>query len=123
MATAGRATAQDREIMGLMGADGRRIYFMTSAIGGALAGLGACLLVLQYDVHPFLGLTFGPILFMICVLGGLGNMLGGVLAAFLIGQIISVYGYFYSMELSYVLAFVQFIVIVFILPQRIFRRW
>src|SRR5712692_8583026 len=50
--TAIRAIAQDREIVGLMGVDQRRIYLVTSAIGGALAGLAACLLVLQYDVHP-----------------------------------------------------------------------
>src|SRR5262249_21146238 len=44
--TAIRAIAQDREIIGLMGVDQRRIYLVTSAIGGALAGLGACLLAL-----------------------------------------------------------------------------
>src|SRR6185503_9962097 len=84
LGTAMRAIAQDREIMGLMGVDQRRIYLVTSAIGGGLAGLAACLLVLQYDVHPFIGLTFGPITFMICVLGGLGNMIGGFVAAFVI---------------------------------------
>src|SRR5436190_22910758 len=45
--TAIRAIAQDREVMGLMGVSARRIYFVTSAIGGGLAGLAACLLVLQ----------------------------------------------------------------------------
>ena len=69
---------QDRQIMPLMGVDSRRIYVITSAIGGALAGLASCLLVLQYDVQPFVGLTFGPITFLICVLGGLGNMVGGL---------------------------------------------
>src|SRR5260221_1455074 len=83
-----RAIAQDREIMGLMGVDERRIYLVTSAIGGALAGLAACMLSLQYDVHPFIGLTFGPITFMICVLGGLGSLLGGVVAAFIISLVI-----------------------------------
>src|SRR6266404_4013966 len=34
--TAIRAIAQDRDIVGLMGVDQRRIYFITSAIGGAL---------------------------------------------------------------------------------------
>jgi branched-chain amino acid transport system permease protein len=120
--TAIRAISQDREIMGLMGVDERRIYLLTSAIGGALAGLGSCALVLQYDVHPFLGLTFGPILFMICVLGGLGNMLGGVLAAFVMGQIIAIGGYFFSIELADVIAFVLFIVLIFIRPQGIFSR-
>ena len=120
--TAIRAIAQDRDIMGLMGVDERRIYLITSAIGGALAGLGSCLLVLQYDVHPFIGLTFGPILFMICVLGGLGNMLGGVLAAFVMGQIIAIGGYFYSIELADVLAFALFIGLIFLRPQGIFSR-
>ena len=48
--TAIRAIAQDREVMPLIGVDARRIYIVTSLIGGALAGLAACLLVLQYDV-------------------------------------------------------------------------
>ena len=80
--TAIRAIAQDRQIMSLMGVDTKRIYLITSALGGALAGLAACLLVLQYDVHPFVGLSFGPITFLICVLGGLGNFVGGFIAAF-----------------------------------------
>src|ERR1700674_5402304 len=67
--TAIRAIAQDRDIVGLMGVDQQRIYLVTSAIGGALAGLASCLLALQDDVHPFIGLSFGPITFMICVLG------------------------------------------------------
>jgi branched-chain amino acid transport system permease protein len=122
LGTAIRAIAQDREIMGLMGVDQRRIYFLTSAIGGGLAGLAACLLMLQYDVHPFIGLTFGPITFMICVLGGLGNMIGGFVAAFVVSQIIAISGYYVSIEASYVLAFVVFIILILIRPQGIFGR-
>jgi branched-chain amino acid transport system permease protein len=122
LGTAIRAVAQDREIMGLMGVDQRRIYLLTSAIGGGLAGLAACLLMLQYDVHPFIGLTFGPITFMICVLGGLGNMIGGFVAAFIISQIVAISGYFVSIEASYVLAFVVFIVLILIRPQGILGR-
>lgn len=117
-----RAIAQDREIMGLMGVDQRRIYLITSAIGGALAGLAACLLVLQYDVHPYIGLSFGPITFMICVLGGLGNMIGGFVAAFIMSQIIAIGGFFFSIEISYVLAFVFFIVLMFIRPRGILAQ-
>ena len=122
LGTAIRAIAQDREIMGLMGVSQRRIYFTTSAIGGGLAGFAACLLVLQYDVHPFIGNSFGPITFMICVLGGLGNMIGGFIAAFVLSQIISIGGYYFSIEFSYVLAFLLFIVMIFIRPQGILGR-
>jgi branched-chain amino acid transport system permease protein len=120
--TAMRAIAQDRDIIGLMGVDQRRIYFITSMIGGALAGLAACLLVLQYDVHPFIGNTFGPLIFMICVLGGLGDMIGGFIAAFVIAQIIAIGGYYSNTELSYVLAFTFFIVLMFVRPRGIFAR-
>jgi branched-chain amino acid transport system permease protein len=117
-----RAIAQDRDIMGLMGVDQRRIYLVTSAIGGALAGLGSCLLALQYDVHPFVGNTFGPLTFMICVLGGLGNMIGGFIAAFLMSQIIAIGGYYSSNELSYVFAFMFFIVLMLARPRGILAR-
>jgi branched-chain amino acid transport system permease protein len=122
LGTAMRAIAQDRDIMGLMGVDQRRIYLVTSAVGGALAGLGACLLALQYDVHPFVGNTFGPLTFMICVLGGLGDMIGGFIAAFIISQIISIGGYYTSNDVSYVLAFVFFIVLILLRPRGILAR-
>ena len=122
LGTAIRAISQDREVIGLMGVDQRRIYLITSAIGGALAGLAACLLALQYDVHPFIGNTFGPLTFMICVLGGLGNMLGGFIAAFIISQIIAIGGYYSSTELSYVLAFTLFIVLMIARPRGILAR-
>jgi branched-chain amino acid transport system permease protein len=114
-----RAISQDREIMGLMGVNERRIYLITSTIGGALAGLSACLLALQYDAHPFIGNTFGPLTFMICVLGGLGNMIGGFIAAFIMSQIIAIGGYYASTELAYVLAFVFFIVLMLVRPRGI----
>src|SRR5439155_1209408 len=59
LGTAIRAISQDRAIMPLMGVSPARIFVLASALGGALAGLGACLLVLQYDVHPAIGLSFG----------------------------------------------------------------
>jgi len=122
LGTAIRAIAQDREIMGLMGVDQRRIYLLTSAIGGGLAGLAACLLMLQYHIHPFIGLTFGPITFMICVLGGLGNMIGGFVAAFVFAEIISVAGLYMDLEWGYVFAFVFFILMMFIRPRGLLAR-
>lgn len=120
LGTAIRAISQDRQIMPLVGADPGRLYLLTSAIGGGLAGLGACLLVLQYDVHPAIGLSFGPITFMICVMGGLGNLVGGFLAAFVFAQFISVGGFFFHIEWGYVMAFVFFVAVMFVKPQGLF---
>jgi len=117
--TAIRAISQDRQIMPLMGVNPDRIFTITSALGGALAGLGGCLLVLQYDIHPAIGLSFGPITFLICVLRGLGHMLGGLIAAFIFAQFISVGGFFFHIEWGYVIAFVFFIAVMFWRPQGI----
>ena len=120
--TAIRAISQDRQIMPLMGVNPARIFSITSALGGGLAGLAACLLVLQYDIHPAIGLSFGPIVFLICVLGGLGNMLGGFIAAFVFAQFIAVGGFFFAIEWGYVIAFAFFIAVMFWRPRGIFGR-
>ena len=120
MGTAIRAIAQDRQIMPLMGVDQRKVYLVTSAIGGGLAGLAAALMVLQYDIYPQIGLQFGPLIFMICVLGGLGNMIGGFVAAFIIAQFIAVGGSCFATEWGYAIAFLFFMVAIFIRPQGLF---
>ncbi len=122
LGTAIRAISQDRTIMPLMGVNPSKIYLMTSAMGGGMAGLAACLLVLQYDVHPAIGLSFGPITFMICVLGGLGNLIGGFVAAFVFAQFIAVGGFFFQLEWGYVLAFAFFIVMMFWKPEGLLSK-
>ncbi len=92
------------------------MYLVASTIGGGLAGLAASLLVLQYDVHPLVGISFGPITFMICVLGGLGNLIGGFVAAFVMSLFIAVGGFLLDVEWGYVIAFVFFIVMMFLRP-------
>jgi branched-chain amino acid transport system permease protein len=89
---------------------------VTSAVGGAMAGIAAALLSIQYSVHPYFGAAFGPITFMVCVLGGLGNMVGAFIAAFVMSEIISIAGVLWSTEMGYVIAFVVFIVMMFVRP-------
>jgi len=49
-------------------------------------------------------------------------MIGGFIAAFVMSQIISIGGYYFSTELSYVFAFTFFIVLMFLRPQGVFTR-
>jgi len=120
--TAIRAVSQDREAIALMGARPQRLYLVTSAVGGAMAGVAGALLIIQYAVHPYFGGAFGPLTFMICVLGGLGNMVGAFFAAFIMAQVISLGGVLVSTEMGYVIAFVIFIVLIFVRPGGIFAR-
>ena len=120
--TAIRAVSQDREAMALMGADPQRVYLVTSAVGGAMAGVAGALLIIQYSVHPFFGAAFGPLTFMICVLGGLGNMVGAFVASVVMSEIISIGGVVISTEMGYVIAFVVFIVMMFVRPGGLLVR-
>ena len=122
MGTAIRAVSQDREAMVLMGADPHKVYLVTSAVGGAMAGLAGGLLMIQYSVHPHFGAAFGPLTFMICVLGGLGNMVGAFAASFVMSEIISVGGVVWSTEMGYVVAFALFIVMMFARPGGILAK-
>ena len=120
--TAIRAVSQDRDAMALMGANPRTVYLVTSAVGGALAGVAAALLIIQYSVHPFFGAAFGPLTFMICVLGGLGNMIGAFVASFIMSEVISIGGVMWSTEMGYVIAFVFFVVMIFARPGGILGK-
>jgi len=120
--TATRAVSQDRDAMALMGANPRTVYLVTSAVGGALAGVAGALLIIQYSVHPFFGAAFGPLTFMICVLGGLGNMVGAFVASFIMSEVISIGGVLWSTEMGYVIAFVFFVVMIFARPGGILGR-
>lgn len=111
------ALSQDRQVMPLMGVDSGRVYAVTSAIGGGLAGLAAALMTMQFDIHPHIGLQFGPLVFMVCVLGGLGSLVGGFIAAIIIAQLIAVGGSCFATEWGYAIAFLFFIVMMFIRPQ------
>ena len=120
--TAIRAVSQDRDAMSLMGASPQRIYIVTSAVGGLMAGLAGALLIFQYSVHPFFGGQFGPLTFMICVLGGFGNMVGAFVASFIMSEIIAIGGVVISTEMGYVIAFVIFIVMMFVRPGGILAK-
>ena len=84
--------------------------------------MAGALLSIQYAVHPYFGGAFGPLTFMICVLGGLGNLAGGFVAAFVFAEIIALGGLYLDLEWGYVFAFVFFIVMMFARPEGLMSR-
>src|SRR5262245_31921982 len=81
-----RAVMQNRDIACCMGIAARRIDAFTFAMGAALAGLAGCALSLIGTVDPEVGKTYIVDSFMVVVLGGVGKMLGTVLAALGLGM-------------------------------------
>lgn len=80
-----RAAAQDFDATRLMGIRADAVTITVFAISGLLAGIAGVLWVAQRTtVDPFMGLT--PVLkaFIAVIVGGMGSLVGGVVAAFLL---------------------------------------
>ena len=112
-----RITAQDTEMASIMGIKPRRIYLITLALVGVLAGLAAAFFILVYAVHPFWGGSFTLIAFVIVVLGGLGNLAGGFLAALIIGVVTMVASFLTIPEGGPIAAYLIFLVVILFRPQ------
>ena len=80
-----RATSQDPEAAAIMGIDVNRTISFTFALAGGLAGIGAVLFLLEFNMRYDTGFQLGLIAFTAAVLGGIGNLTGAVLGAVLIG--------------------------------------
>jgi urea transport system permease protein len=80
-----RAVMQNRNMASALGVRTDRVNMMTFAFGSGLAGMaGACLSQIG-NVGPGLGQSYIVDCFMIVVLGGVGNLIGTVSAAFGVG--------------------------------------
>jgi branched-chain amino acid transport system permease protein len=81
-----RAVAQDTDAARMMGINVDRTISFTFLLGGVLAGAGGTLWVLwQTSTRYDLGFQLGLFAFTAAVLGGIGNLNGAALGAFIIG--------------------------------------
>jgi len=112
-----RAVAQDLDMAKAVGINPKVIYILTLATGGALTGLVAAFFVPIYTVHPHFGASFTLMAFVIVVFGGMGNLLGGFISAFIIGIVTSVTAVLSSAEAANILALALFIGMMMVRPQ------
>ena len=82
-----RATSQDPEAAAIMGINVNSTISFTFALAGALAGIGAVLYLVEFNIRYDTGFQLGLIAFTAAVLGGIGNLTGAVVGAILIGFI------------------------------------
>jgi len=76
---------QNRAMAACLGVSTRKVDAVTFALGTALAGVAGCALALIGTVDPEVGKTYIVDSFMVVVLGGVGKLLGTVVASFTIG--------------------------------------
>ncbi len=117
LGTAIKSISQDPEIASTLGVNPRVIYLITFAIGGILAGISAACFMPIYSVYPQFGGAFTLMAFIIVIVGGMGNLLGGSLAAFLIGVVTSVVSTLYDTEIGHIVALFLCLLIIIFRPQ------
>jgi branched-chain amino acid transport system permease protein len=82
-----RATAENAEMVALLGIDARRLHTLVFAAGTALAMLAGALAAPLQSVYPGMGDGYLIISFVVVVIGGLGSIAGAFWGALLIGLI------------------------------------
>lgn len=120
MGKAFRAVVEDRATARLMGIQVERVYQLAFGLGAALAGTAGVLLMPFASTYPTVGLTYTLIAFVVVVLGGLGNMVGTLLAGMLVGLTETFTGAFLSPAVKEIAYFILFILILLVRPQGFF---
>ncbi|MDO4724705.1 MAG: branched-chain amino acid ABC transporter permease [Comamonadaceae bacterium] len=88
LGTAMRATAQNREVAGLMGVNINTVISAAFLIGSALAAVAGVMITAYYGVAQYtMGFMLGLKAFTAAVLGGIGNLPGAMLGGLLLGLI------------------------------------
>ncbi len=88
LGTAMRATAQNREVAGLMGVNINTVISAAFLIGSALAAVAGVMVTTYYGVSQYtMGFMLGLKAFTAAVLGGIGNLGGAMVGGLLLGVI------------------------------------
>ncbi|OLP15674.1 urea ABC transporter permease subunit UrtB [Leptolyngbya sp. 'hensonii'] len=82
-----RAVTQNREMSSCLGIPTKTVDALTFAIGSGLAGIAGCAVSLLGSVSPNTGQAYIVDTFMVVVVGGVGKLVGSIVAATAIGLV------------------------------------
>jgi len=117
--TAIRAVSYDREIAEQCGINANLIYLLVFGIGTVLGASAGSLASTIFAFNPLVGQHFILKAFAITVLGGMGNFLGALIGALIIGVVEQVFAYLLDAQISAAVAFVVIIATLLIRPRGI----
>jgi branched-chain amino acid transport system permease protein len=117
-----RAVIEKREAATIVGIDVDRIQAISFALGFATAALAGALVSMLEQISPFTGFPFTIAAFIVIILGGLGNLFAGLVAALLLGAL-ETYGVaLTSANMRSVLLYGAFVAALVLFPKGIFAR-
>ena len=116
-----RAATENADRTRALGINVGRWVTPVFGFGIALAGLAGVLAAPFRAVTADMGSNFVIILFAVVVIGGLGSIMGAVVAGFLVG-LVEAYGQAYVPALAQVLIFVLMAAVILVRPAGLFGR-
>ncbi|MGC5584967.1 branched-chain amino acid ABC transporter permease [Ornithinimicrobium sp. W1665] len=116
-----RASTEKAELTRALGVDVNRWVTPVFGFGIALAGLAGVLAAPFRAITADMGSSFIIILFAVVVIGGLGSIVGAVVAGFLVG-LVEAYGQAYAASLSQIVIFVLMALVILLRPAGLFGR-
>ena len=116
------AVRMDGDAAALMGIRVRRVYIATFALGAGLAGTAGALLGLVFPISPLASESYLGTAFTVCVLGGLGSVVGSIAGGLALGLIESVAALYLGSENASVASFVLLILLLAVRPDGLFGR-
>jgi len=115
-----RAVVQNRALAETSGISSRATDRLTFFLGSGLAGVAGVALTLLGSTGPTLGTNYIVDAFLIVVAGGIGQIKGTVIAAFLLGLLQATFEYSTTASIAKVLIFALVVVFLQLRPQGLF---
>ena len=116
------AVRMDRDAAALMGVRVPRVFIATFALGAALAGAAGALLGLVFPISPLQSEAYLGTAFTVCVLGGLGSVVGAAAGGVLLGLVESFAGLMLGSQNASIASFVLLILLLAVRPDGLFGR-
>jgi len=114
-----RAAVSDRDMVSALGTNTPYVFMLVMGIGSWLAGLAGVIAGPFISTYPGMALEILVDCFVVTVTGGLGSLLGAIVASFLIGQLSS-FGILFIPRFAIVFAFLLMTVVLIIKPTGLF---
>ena len=115
-----RATAQNIEAARIVGVPTDRVFSSTFMIGAGLAGVAGALVGAMFVVEPTMGLSVVVKAFVVVIVGGMGSIVGSVVAGFGLALSETLAGALLPAEFIDIVAFSVMIVVLLTRPTGLF---
>jgi branched-chain amino acid transport system permease protein len=115
-----RAVQQDPDTARLQGIDVDRMTVLAFSIGGALAGFAGALVAPQQALFPSMGSAFLLLAFVVIILGGMGSVVGALVAALLVGLLQSAVATYWLPQATTWTSFAMVLLLLTMRPQGLF---